>query len=48
MAGRSDKEVLVIIPAYNEEQNIKKVLEDLEQPQIQQFADVLVMNDGSV
>lgn len=48
MAGRkSDKEVLVIIPAYNEERNIKKVLEDLEQPQIQQFADVLVMNDAS-
>lgn len=41
------KEVLVIIPAYNEEKNIAKVLDKLEQPEIQQFADVLVMNDAS-
>ncbi len=47
MAGKSEKEVLVIIPAYNEERNIKKVLEDLESPQICQLADVLVMNDAS-
>lgn len=47
MGKKPDKEVLIIIPAYNEEKNIKKVLEDLEQPQIKQFADVLVMNDAS-
>ena len=47
MGRKTDKDVLIIIPAYNEEKNIKKVLESLEQPQIQQFADVLVMNDAS-
>lgn len=41
------KEVLVIIPAYNEETNIVKVLDDLEQPEIAAIADVLVMNDAS-
>ena len=41
------KEVLVIIPAYNEESNIVKVLNDLERPEIAEIADVLVMNDAS-
>lgn len=41
------KEVLIIIPAYNEEKTITKVLEQLEQPEIAEFADVLVMNDAS-
>lgn len=41
------KEVLIIIPAYNEEQNIKAVLEKLESPEISAIADVLVMNDAS-
>ena len=41
------KEVLVIIPAYNEETNIVKVLDDLERPEIASIADVLVMNDAS-
>lgn len=43
----NQKEVLIIIPAYNEEKNIVKVLEDLEKPEIARFADVLVMNDAS-
>lgn len=43
----SKKEVLVIIPAYNEERSIERVLEQLEQPEISSFADVLVMNDAS-
>ena len=47
MYGRGQKEVLIIIPAYNEEKNITKVLDKLEQPEIQAFADVLVMNDAS-
>ncbi len=41
------KELLIIIPAYNEEKNIKKVLEDLEKPEISFIADILVMNDAS-
>lgn len=41
------KEVLIIIPAYNEERNIAGVLEALEQMKVTEFADVLVMNDSS-
>ncbi|MDK2809211.1 MAG: hypothetical protein PWP24_1948 [Clostridiales bacterium] len=41
------KELLIIIPAYNEEENIKKVLEQLEDPEISSIADILVMNDAS-
>lgn len=41
------KEVLIIIPAYNEEENIGAVLDKLEQPEIAEIADVLVMNDHS-
>ncbi|MCI9446625.1 MAG: glycosyltransferase family 2 protein [Lachnospiraceae bacterium] len=47
MGGNGQKEVLIIIPAYNEEKNITKVLDKLEQPEIQEFSDVLVMNDAS-
>lgn len=43
-----EKEVLVIIPAYNEAANIGKVLDELEKPEIKAIADVLVMNDASV
>lgn len=45
---KSEKEVLIIIPAYNEEKNIISVLEKLEEPEITEFADVLVMNDASL
>ena len=41
------KDLLVIMPAYNEEKNIQKVLEQLEQPEIMSIADILVMNDAS-
>lgn len=41
------KDLLIIIPAYNEEKNIVPVLEKLSEPQIQEIADVLVMNDAS-
>ena len=41
------KEVLIIIPAYNEENMIISVLEQLESPEIAEFADILVMNDAS-
>lgn len=42
-----NKPVLVIIPAYNEEKNIGRVLQALRAPEIAAFADVLVMNDAS-
>lgn len=41
------KDLLVIIPAYNEAENIGKVLDRLAQPDIAEIADVLVMNDAS-
>lgn len=41
------KDLLVIIPAYNEENTIGAVLEQLEKPEIAEIADVLVMNDHS-
>ena len=39
-------DVLVIVPAYNEEQNIARVIEDLESLDIP--LDILVINDGSI
>lgn len=47
METKKRKEVLIIMPAYNEEKNIRKVLEQLNVPEIKEIADVLVMNDGS-
>ena len=44
---REKKEVLIIIPAYNEEKTLVKLLEQLEKPEIADIADVLVMNDAS-
>ncbi len=41
------KDLLIIIPAYNEEANIEPVLDALEAPEISSVADVLVMNDNS-
>ena len=40
------KELLIIIPAYNEEQTITNLLRKLEKPEIASIADVLVMNDA--
>lgn len=42
------KELLIIIPAYNEEPTIGSLLRQLEQPEIKNIADVLVMNDHSI
>ena len=47
MGDRHQKELLIIIPAYNEERNICAVLEQLEAPEIAAIADILVMNDAS-
>ncbi len=43
---KSEKEVLVIIPAYNEGRTIEQLLEALEGPEYA-FLDVLVINDAS-
>ena len=47
MQNTKPKELLIIIPAYNEEQNILEVLKDLKTPEIMEIADVLVVNDAS-
>lgn len=41
------KNVLIIIPAYNEAGNIAEFLEKLEQTSLMEIADILVMNDAS-
>ena len=40
-------DLLIIVPAYNESENIVGVMEQLEAPQITSFADVLFINDAS-
>lgn len=40
-----DKKILVIVPAYNEEESIRKVIESIENQEIK--VDVVVINDGS-
>ena len=44
---KNSPEVLVIIPAYNEEKNIGKVLESIKKLDISDELDVLVINDCS-
>lgn len=41
------KELLIIIPAYNEEQNIRDVLLRIEQMELFSTADVLIIDDAS-
>lgn len=41
------KEILIIIPAYNEQEQIGTLLEKLSVPEIREIADILVMNDAS-
>ncbi len=45
--NKKQKEVLIIIPAYNEGKTIGTLLEQLERPEIAEIADVLVLNDAS-
>lgn len=47
MKNEKKKELLIIIPAYNEAKNIEKVFDQLEKPPISDIADILVMNDAS-
>ena len=44
---KQKKDVLIIIPAYNEGKTIGKLMEQLKAPEIAEYADVLVMNDAS-
>ena len=39
------KELLIIIPAYNEGQNIRRVLTQVEGLNLSSVADILVIND---
>lgn len=41
------KDVLILIPAFNEEDNISVLLDRLKTPDITGFADILVVNDAS-
>lgn len=41
------KELLVILPAYNEEMNLPAFLQKLEEAGVGDIADLLVLNDGS-
>lgn len=41
------KELLIIIPVYNEEKSIAGVLKDLREANVYAFADVLLMDDAS-
>ena len=41
------KELLIIIPAFNEENNIVRVFEQLEKLDIPSMADILVIDDAS-
>lgn len=47
MKNANRKELLIIMPAHNEEENIVNVLTQLASPEITEIADVLVMNDAS-
>lgn len=47
MEWKQQKEVLVIMPTYNEEKNISGLLQKLNVPEIREVADVLVINDAS-
>ena len=42
---KKDDKVLVVIPAYNEEKNIEKVINDVKKNI--KFADILIINDKS-
>lgn len=44
---KGKKELLIIIPAYNEEKNIGGTLDSLEAEGIPEWADILIMNDAS-
>lgn len=50
IAGKGEemkKELLIIIPVYNEEGNIGALLQEMKRKQINELGDILVINDGS-
>lgn len=42
-----NRQLLIIIPAYNEEKNIGKFIESIKDEKIEGIADILVIDDGS-
>lgn len=44
---KTRKELLIIIPAYNEEKNIPALFEKMKNAGVDDLADVLIMNDAS-
>ena len=47
MGDHMCKQVLILIPAYNEENNIRKVLRSYYQSPFVEYSDILVIDDGS-
>jgi glycosyltransferase involved in cell wall biosynthesis len=47
-SGSENVEITVVIPAYNEEEGIASVLEELEPRAVEQGWEILVVDDGSV
>lgn len=45
ITNKNKEKILFVIPAYNEEENIKKVLDEIKKDA--SFADIVVVNDGS-
>lgn len=43
----NQKELLIIVPAYNEEHNIRRVLTQIEELGLSAVADILIINDAS-
>lgn len=41
------RELLIIIPAYNEEENIGDFIQEMKKSKLEDIADILVINDGS-
>ncbi len=41
------KDTLLVIPAYNEANNIGAVIENLKNSGVEKFSDILIINDGS-
>ena len=48
MKQKNEKDLLIIIPAYNEEDSINELFDKIEQSRIKDIADVLIINDGSI
>lgn len=48
MSDKMKKELLIIIPAYNEEENLSKLLKHMFKSGIDKIGDILVVNDGSI